>query len=246
MVNEDILTSLKNAIEKGETLESAMQTLIVSGYNAREVQDTANYIGTGVVHIEKFSQDRMLTMPSQKKGLLDMFAKKPRPGNKQTTQQQPQQLPLLKPQNSQVPQSQLSQSNTNRMQTQSQDMSISSIPLPDGNFQPLINSQTTKPIPMQKPPQTLPQQLIKPSLPQNQQPPQQVQKPLQPLPMQLPLQPIPQQYSQPYPYPSQSHKMPQKQSYVKEVILLIMLLILAGILIITFRYRSEIIAFFSM
>ena len=208
MVNEDIITSLKNAISKGETLDSAMQTAVASGYNARDVQDASHYIGSGIVHMEKASQDRMLTMPNQKKGLFSgLFSKK-----------QPEQLIQYQSQSSQIPPS--PQYNTNRAQTQSQDMSFSSIPLPAQTKQPIINAPIPKPIPIQKLPQQQPQQI-------------------QRLPPQLPQQ----SYPQPYSYPPQ--KTPKKQSYVIEIILLIMLIILAAILIITFRYRNQIVAFFS-
>ena len=39
MVAEEIITSLRNAVEHGDSLESAIQLAINSGYNAKDVQE---------------------------------------------------------------------------------------------------------------------------------------------------------------------------------------------------------------
>lgn len=39
MVREDILTGLKNAVERGESLEQAKESLINAGYPRKEVED---------------------------------------------------------------------------------------------------------------------------------------------------------------------------------------------------------------
>ena len=49
MVNEDILTALNNAVNKGEPLDHAIQVIIQSGYNPQEVKEAAQYIGRGVL-----------------------------------------------------------------------------------------------------------------------------------------------------------------------------------------------------
>ncbi len=64
MVNEDILTALRNAIEHGESLQSASGILINSGYNAREVQEASVYMGTGVIIQERANEQ--LVMPANK------------------------------------------------------------------------------------------------------------------------------------------------------------------------------------
>jgi len=256
MVSEDIITSLKNAVAKGETLESAMQTLVISGYNARDVQEASQYIGSGVVHIEKASQDKMLAMPNQKKGFFsNLFSKKQAKQPEQAVKyNSPSSQILLTP-----------QENTNRMQTQSKDMSFSSIPLPEQYKQPStrpqiqqtqIKTQIQQPVQMQRVPQQnqqpLPHSAFPPTqqLPPTQQPPPTPQTPKQPFPQPVPQPPQqhPQQPPQQPPqqvYTNPPNKKPKKQSYTKEIILLIMLLILSAILIITFRYRAEIVAFFS-
>lgn len=45
MVNEDIVTALRNAVERGETLQNAMNMLISSGYPPSEVQDASKFVG---------------------------------------------------------------------------------------------------------------------------------------------------------------------------------------------------------
>ena len=49
MVNEGIVTALKNSIDRGDSLESAKQIMINSGYNPQEVfrkesPDTRAYV----------------------------------------------------------------------------------------------------------------------------------------------------------------------------------------------------------
>ena len=44
MVNEEIVTALRNAIDRGETLESAANILIISGYNDKEVIEASQFV----------------------------------------------------------------------------------------------------------------------------------------------------------------------------------------------------------
>mgnify|MGYP001581694869 CR=1 FL=1 len=46
MVREDILGGLRNALERGETLEQARQSFINSGYPEKEVDEAAASVGT--------------------------------------------------------------------------------------------------------------------------------------------------------------------------------------------------------
>ncbi|MFH1053227.1 MAG: hypothetical protein V1740_02305 [Candidatus Woesearchaeota archaeon] len=48
MVNEDIITALRNAVNNGEPLNSAVQIMVNSGYNPAEVMEASNYIAQGV------------------------------------------------------------------------------------------------------------------------------------------------------------------------------------------------------
>src|SRR3989344_1336997 len=49
MVNEDIITALKNAVINGESLQTAIQILINSGYDPREVNEASHYIAQGAM-----------------------------------------------------------------------------------------------------------------------------------------------------------------------------------------------------
>ena len=50
MVNEDIVTALKNAINNGEALDTAVQIMINSGYNSKEVYEASQFVGSGVIN----------------------------------------------------------------------------------------------------------------------------------------------------------------------------------------------------
>ena len=56
MVNEDIVTALKNAIDRGESLESAMQILINSGYGLQDVEEASYYISKGAISMTEKKQ----------------------------------------------------------------------------------------------------------------------------------------------------------------------------------------------
>ena len=47
MVREEILTGLKNAVERGQSIEKAVQSMISAGYNPAEVNEAVNYINLG-------------------------------------------------------------------------------------------------------------------------------------------------------------------------------------------------------
>lgn len=49
MTKEEILVGLNNGITRGASLEEAMQTLIMAGYNTAEVQEVAKEINMGVI-----------------------------------------------------------------------------------------------------------------------------------------------------------------------------------------------------
>ena len=58
MVNEDITTALKNAVINGESLQTAIQILINSGYNPREVNEASHYISQGaMVNLQSYPEE---------------------------------------------------------------------------------------------------------------------------------------------------------------------------------------------
>jgi len=49
MVHDEILAGLNNAVSRGESLESAKQSLVMAGYNPQEIEDGANQINMGII-----------------------------------------------------------------------------------------------------------------------------------------------------------------------------------------------------
>jgi hypothetical protein len=47
MVREEITAGLQNAINRGESIEKAMQSMISAGYPQEEVQESSGYINMG-------------------------------------------------------------------------------------------------------------------------------------------------------------------------------------------------------
>ena len=68
MVNEDIVTALKNGLAKGESLEQAKQIMINSGYNLKDVEEASSFVG-GISNDLQPRPDELLVMPSDKKFL---------------------------------------------------------------------------------------------------------------------------------------------------------------------------------
>ncbi len=49
MVREDLVAGLRNALERGASLEGAKQTLLNAGYSSEEVEEASNYLSAGSV-----------------------------------------------------------------------------------------------------------------------------------------------------------------------------------------------------
>jgi len=47
MVKEEIVTGLKNAVARGESLEKAMASMTSAGYSAEEVREASGYVSMG-------------------------------------------------------------------------------------------------------------------------------------------------------------------------------------------------------
>ncbi|MEM0465767.1 MAG: hypothetical protein QXW97_03650 [Candidatus Pacearchaeota archaeon] len=93
MVNEDILTSLKNAISRGESLESAMATAINSGYNQKDVEEASQFISRGIISNYREKNGESLVMPSKK----SWFLKKPLISKKEPLQNPIPDIPKITP-----------------------------------------------------------------------------------------------------------------------------------------------------
>ena len=50
-MQSEILAGVKNAMEHGSSMESAIQSFINAGYNPQEVMEAAKYISTGVSNL---------------------------------------------------------------------------------------------------------------------------------------------------------------------------------------------------
>ena len=59
-MREDIAGGLRNALERGETMEQAVRTFVNAGYSEREVRDAAEYARNGTLssleHVNKKSE----------------------------------------------------------------------------------------------------------------------------------------------------------------------------------------------
>lgn len=49
MAKEEITTSLMNALERGESMDKAMQTLLSAGYTMPEIQEAARELNVGAI-----------------------------------------------------------------------------------------------------------------------------------------------------------------------------------------------------
>jgi len=214
MVNEEIFTALKNAIEHGDSLQEAMQILVNSGYNPTEVQEASNFISGGSLYLQQPKPEEHLTMPSEKSSIQRSQVQQPRINQPQQFQpkqqliQQSMQRPIQKPmQNTQIQQNPLIQPNQAMQQNQSQIM--------QNQGQPAGQFPVDK---MQQPysqPYSQPDSIAAP-------------------------QPIPQSP----PIAKQLEKIKPRKSYLKEIFLLIVLLILIGVLTTVIIFKDKILAWF--
>jgi len=235
-MNEDILTALKNAVNNGETLDQAVQILINSGYDPRAVYEASRFLG-GVSHSLQPLPEEQLDLSRKPQNLPPQTI-----SQTQTQPQTPQQI-----------QSQLA-SPVQLSQTTNQN--IPSQRPPQTPTQPILPTQLP-PNTQQNPPLSqksqininVPQQTTLQPKPQQQSPQNQVAV----LPPQNSVNQIgtmPPQHSQ---YPETSgqetlnHPIIQRQekSFVKEIILLVVLLMLVGVLITTIFLKESILGWFS-
>jgi hypothetical protein len=63
MVRQDIVAALRNALERGEDIGLARQSLINAGYSITEVQQAESYLTGGIVKIQESPQE--YSPPSQ-------------------------------------------------------------------------------------------------------------------------------------------------------------------------------------
>ncbi len=86
MINEEIMTGLRNAIEHGDSLQNAMQIMMNSGYNPTEVQEASKFFAGGILNKNQPKPEEQLTMPEKKPGFFSKLKK----GTKKIVQQSKQ------------------------------------------------------------------------------------------------------------------------------------------------------------
>lgn len=261
MVNEDIVTILNNAVNKGEPLQQAIQILINSGYDSQQVNEASQYVSGGAMQNLQPREDEQLIM-AQRKSLLNNNQRIPANQNFQN-----QQLPNIQPKVS-MQQNQQNMGMQNRPYQQNMGNMNPSNYKPN-NFQGNMqqnNSQNQKP--PQNPDQYYNNQNNSQNIPQRMEmqmpsqeydpyasqpmPPNQLKQLTQPAQMQN--QQIPHQKDLPdiqnkVDKIAQDQKTPQvsikKKSHKKEIILLIILIFLIGVLGVTIFFRNSILGFLS-
>lgn len=60
MVNEEIVTALRNSINNGDSLQSAIQIMINSGYDSREVHEASQFVGGVTSNIQAIPQEQQM------------------------------------------------------------------------------------------------------------------------------------------------------------------------------------------
>ena len=221
MVNEEIVTVLRNAVNKGDSLQHAIQVLVNSGYDAQQVQEASKYVQGGSMQNLQPKPDEQLIM-AQNKNLLN--------------RQQPNQ------QNPQMQQNQMTQ----QQRTQSQQRMQQAMNQPKQPMNQLDQMQQIKPTNEKDPFASQPvnqNEIQKLAQPMNPQTPT-VQPMAQPN-----MQQNTTQQPRNFQDPTQKEKPPEikikKKSHKKEIILLIILLALIGILASTIFFRESILKFLS-
>lgn len=118
MVNEDIVTALRNAVNKGEHLEDAVRVMIQSGYNPKEVEEASHFVAGRVSRmLEPKKEEQFLITPKIQS--LSQPSSKVNQSNpliqNQKSYQQLQQLPQLAQQPiTKQPQNPVNQSSTQK------------------------------------------------------------------------------------------------------------------------------------
>jgi len=253
MVNEDIITSLRNAVNRGESLESAMNVMISSGYNQKDVQEAASFVGGGVLSQMQTNPDEQLTMPSSKTLFGKPIKQLPKSRHPKMPSKQPgppQQFPINSqqiqpPQVPGTPQQQIPLPQLSKPKVP-QKPALPNDPIQQPPPPPQLPQQPSQPVPGAVLPQLPNDPNIQPP-PMSQQP-SQTQQPMQGSPQQFSVQGQPlQSSSQPsQPIAKELQKIrPKKPTKTKEIILLLVLLCLIGVLIVTIVFRERIIGLFT-
>ena len=88
MVKEDLTVALKNALERGQSLEYAMQSLVTAGYSPEEVKESASYLNMGAANFSQKQSPKVETKSVQAPS--KPVEQKPQEQEKAPEKQQPQ------------------------------------------------------------------------------------------------------------------------------------------------------------
>ena len=131
MVNEDIVTVLRNSVNSGDSLGHAIQILVNSGYDATQVQEASKYVQGGTMQNLQAKPDEQLIMAQNRRML-----------NRNPNMQQPQQN-----QQTLVNPNQISQQRNQSMQHMQQAMNMNRQPTnPRMNQQPMNPQMNQQPM----------------------------------------------------------------------------------------------------
>ncbi len=98
-MREDIIAGLKNALERGSTLEKAVESFINAGYSPAEVKEAAQSLSFGALSITKPSiQQLRLQQPTQQFSQQPQLQQKPAPQQIQPQPLQPYTIQVREPQ----------------------------------------------------------------------------------------------------------------------------------------------------
>ena len=217
MVNEDIVTVLRNAVNNGEPLQDAMQVLTSSGYNPQQVQEASRYVRGGTIPTLEPKPNEQLIMAQDKRFL----------GKRQIPQTDPQ---MQQAQNQQQQRLQSQQSLQNTMSQQPLQQPLQQPP--QQPFSPQQISPTNKKDLYGKDPMGANEL-------------KELTQPMQPKSPTTNMKPTPNQIQKKEIQPSKQNIKLKKKSHKKEIILLIILLFLIGILASTVFFRENILTFLS-
>ena len=219
MVNEDIVTVLRNAVNHGEPLQRAMQVLTNSGYDPQQIQEASRYVRGGTMPTLEPKSNEQLIM-AQNKRLL---------GKKQIPQTDPQ---IQQAQNQQQQRLQSQQSLQNAMSQQPPQTQQ------PPSSQPLQPPQTQQIRPTNNPDVYGQKPMASPEL-------QELTQPMQSKSPTTNIKPSTNQIQKKkIQSPKQNIKL-KKKSHKKEIILLVILIFLIVILASTVFFRESILSFLS-
>jgi len=95
MVNEEIVTGLTNSVNRGDSLQSAVEIMINSGYDPREVHEASRFVGGVIPNIQATPKEKQV-IERQRAAIVPQQGMSQQQ-NPKTMQQRSVQQPTQKP-----------------------------------------------------------------------------------------------------------------------------------------------------